>query len=160
MADTDSETEIQFNFRNDVHEDGQGDVMRQAPVQTDETTDKKSHQDPMYMSEPGCAQESPMPHAVRHRSRCYENLDHLDHHHGPDRLRNIPDNGMHGDLPRYSPRRPNGRDSLSAYSPQRYEEPVVRPAVHHQHRLQVKPKFFNVEDDWDQYIFTFRIVQI
>ena len=42
MADTDSDTEIQFNFRNEVHEDGQGDVMRQAPIQTDGTPDKES----------------------------------------------------------------------------------------------------------------------
>ena len=56
MADTDSDTEIQFNFRNEVHDDGQGDVMRQAPVQTDGTIDKESHQDPIYMSEPGRAQ--------------------------------------------------------------------------------------------------------
>ena len=109
------------------------------------------------MTEPGCAQESPMPRAVRHRSRSYESFDHLDHHHSPGRLRNIPDNGMHSELPRYSPRRPSGLDSLRPYrSPQRYEEPVVRPAVHHQHRLQVKPEFFNGEDDWDQYISHFQ----
>ena len=63
MADTDSDMELQFNFRNKIHEDGQRDVIRQASVQTDETTNKESHQDPIYMSEPGRAQESPMPHS-------------------------------------------------------------------------------------------------
>ena len=116
VADTDSNTEIQFNFQNEVHEDGQGDVMRQAPVQTDGSTDKESHQDPIYMSESGRAQEFPMSCAIRHRSHSYESFDHLDHHHSLGRLRNIPENGMHSDHPRYSPRRPSGRDSLRPHS--------------------------------------------
>ena len=32
MADTDSDSEIQFNIVNDVNEEGQGDVIRHSPV--------------------------------------------------------------------------------------------------------------------------------
>ena len=109
----------------------------------------------IYLSEPGRATESPISPMPR-RTCSYETFDRLNHHRSQDRLKIIPDNGMHGDLPRYSPRRPNGHDSLRAYRPQLYEEPVVRPAVHHQHRLQVKPELFNGENDWDQYISQFQ----
>ena len=32
MAETDSDSEIQFNIVNDVNEEGQGDVIRHSPV--------------------------------------------------------------------------------------------------------------------------------
>ena len=61
-----------------------------------------------------------------------------------------------GDYGRYPSPRPRGRESPRAYrSSRRHEEPTFRP-VKQQHRLQVKPEFFNGDDDLDQYISHFQ----
>ena len=44
-----------------------------------------------------------------------------------------------------------GRNSPRTFrSPQRHEEPVIRPVMD-RHRLQVKPKFYTGDEDWDQF---------
>ena len=162
MADTDSDSEIQFNIVNDVNEEGQGDVIRYSPVPMlnpdDPIDDDFQRETPLPDPVPVHVPDLQLPRGRRVRSRSRESFDPLYPHRSPDRLRNMPDGNLSdaGDYGRYTSPRPRGRESPRAYrSPRRHEEPAFRP-VKQQHRLQVKPEFFNGEDDWDQYISHFQ----
>ena len=75
-------------------------------------------------------------------------------HHGNGRLgRSMSNAGEHIRHPSPSP---CGRNSPQAFrSPQRHEEPVIRPVMG-RHRLQVKPEFYTGDEDRDQYISHFQ----
>ena len=145
MADTDSDSEIQFNVRHDADEGGHGDMIQLSPVprlNLDEPEDDVARREspvptptPVYV---------PAPHAIRDqrvRSRSNEVFGSSHSNRSPDRRHDA------GDHVRQ--RSPEAR----SFYPQHYPEP--RPAAQY-HRMHVKPEFFKGEDDWDQYISHFQ----
>ena len=154
MADTDSDSEIQFKVVNEVTEDGHGDVNPMLD-QDDATDEEPQHETPI--PEDVHLPDAQLPHGHRVRSQSRERLDQLYPRQSPDRGRRVPDRNLldAGDYARYPAPRPRRRESPKAHSPYLYEGPAPRP-VRQQHRLQVKPEFFNGEDDWDQYISHFQ----
>lgn len=147
MADTDSDSEIQFNVPNNLDVEGQGDVIQHSPVpmlQLDEPEDDiPRRMSPLPTPIPVHLPEPQAPRDSRVRSRSQEIFGPSYPHQSPERRRDA------GDHERY-------RSSTTYPNPQRYSEPMYRHAVQHQHRLHVKPEFFNGEDDWDQYISHFQ----
>lgn len=159
MADTDSDMEIQFNVRNETNEEGQGDVPDQhndgshADVRSEASGPVQHHDTPVPMP------EARMQRDDRRRSRSYESFDELEPQRSPNyprnRVRNPSIPGV--DHLRYHSPHPFVSHSPRAYrSPQRYEEPMVRPAAINPHRLHVKPEIYDGTDDWDQYISHFQ----
>ena len=144
MADTDSDSEIQFNIHHDVDEEGQGDMMDRSPVprlNLDEPEDDVPRREssvpthfPVYIPEPRGARDQ------RVRSRANEVFDSLHSNRSSDRRHDA------GDHVRQ--RSPEAR----SFYPQHYFEP--RPAAQYL-RIHVKLEFFNRKDDWDQYISHF-----
>lgn len=149
MADSDSDTEIQFNMQG---QEGQGDVFRDSsPVDVDRGD--------LHLENP-----LPVPQPITHYEDMHRSRSHDSHgilspsgspvHHGNGRLgRSMSSAGEH--IRRPSPS-PCGRNSPQVFrSPQRHEEPVIRPVMG-RHRLQVKPEFYTGDEDWDQYISHFQ----
>ena len=140
---TNSDSEIQFKVVNEVTEDGQGDVNPMLD-QDDATDEEPQHE--TSIPEDVLLPDAPLPHGHRVQSQSRERLDQLYPRQSPDLGRRVPDRNLldAGDYARYPAPRPRRRESPRAHSPYRYEGPAHRP-VRQQHRLQVKPKFFNVE---------------
>ena len=95
MADTDSDSEIQFNIVNDMNEEGQGDVIRYSPVPMlnpdDPIDDDFQRETPLPDPVPVHVPDLQLPRGRRVRSRSRESFDPLYPHRSPDRLRNMPD---------------------------------------------------------------------
>ena len=93
MADTDSDSEIQFKVVNDVTEDGQGDVNLHSPDpkldQDDATDEEPKHETPI--PEDVHLPDAQLPHGHRVRSQSRERLDQLLPQRSPDRGRRVPD---------------------------------------------------------------------
>lgn len=149
MADSGSDTEIQFNMQG---QEGQGDVFRDSsPVEVDRGD--------LHLENPLPDSQPEIHYEDMHRSRSHESHGIQSPRdspvpHGNGRLgRSMSSAGEH--IRRPSPS-PCGRNSPRAFrSPQRHEEPVIRPVMS-QHRLQVKPEFYTGDEDWDQYISHFQ----
>ena len=149
MADSDSDTEIQFNMQG---QEGQGDVFRDSS-QVDVDRGDLHLENPLPVPQPITHYED------LHRSRSHDSHGILSPsgspvHHGNGRLGcSMSSAGEH--IRRPSPS-PCGRNSPQVFrSPQRQEEPVIRPVMG-RHRLQVKPEFYTGNEDWDQYISHFQ----
>lgn len=149
MADSDSDTEIQFNI---VGQEGQGDVFGDSSPADVDRSDLRI-ENPIPVPQPT------IHHEAVHRSRSYDSHSIL----SPTRSPDPHDNGRlgrsmssAGEHPRRPSPSPYGRNSPRAFhSPQRHEEPEIRPILS-RHRLQVKPEFYTGDEDWDQYISHFQ----
>ena len=149
MADNDNYTEIEFNMQ---CKEGQGDDFRDSS--------------PVDVEKGGLHLESPLPvpqpiinYEDMHRSRSHDSHVILSPsgslvHHGHCKLgRSMSSAGEH--IRRPSPS-PCGRNSPQALrSPQKHEEPAIRPVMG-RHRLQVKPEFYTGDENWDQHISHFQ----
>ena len=95
MAETDSDSKIQFNIVNDVNEEGQEAVIRHSSVpmlNPDDPVDDDFHREtPLPDPVPVHVPDLQLRRGRRVRSRSRESFDPLHPHRSPDRLRNMPD---------------------------------------------------------------------
>ena len=134
MADTDSDSEIQFNIANDVDEEGQGDMIQLSPVPTlnlDDPDDVPRRESPLLYPIPALVSEPQVVRDQRARNRPNEMFSSMCSNRSPDRRHDAGDHAR-------------SRSAEARFYPQRYSEPVQ------------KPEFYNGEDDWDQYIAYFQ----
>ena len=146
MADTDSDSEIQCNIVNDVDEEGQGDMIQLSPVPTlnlDDPDDVPRRESPLLSPIPVLVPEPQVVRDQRFRDRPNEMFSSMCSNRSPDRRHDAGDHAR-------------SRSAEARFYPQRYSEPVLKATVQQHRRVQVKPSFYNGEDDWDQYIAYFQ----
>ena len=146
MADTDSDSEIHFNIANDVDEEGQGDMIQLSSVprlNLYDPDDVPRRESPLPSPIPALVPEPQVVRDQRARDRPNEMFASMYSNRSPDRRHEA------GDHVR-------SRSAGARFYPQRYIKPVPKATVQQHRRVQVKPEFYNGEDDWDQYIAYFQ----
>ena len=131
MADTDSDSEIQFNIANDVDEEGQGDMIQLSPVPRlnfDDPDDvPRRRESPLTSPIPALVPEPQVVRDQRARDRPNEMFASMYSNRSPDRRNEASDHVR-------------SRSAGARFYPQRYIKPVSKlTAQQHQHE-QVEPE--------------------